>query len=190
MMAFLRQPICGHYIWTLVIGCRCFLGTSQLIISKTTEVAKVTTITYKPGALAVSENGLLLSRGLTSRVIAKTDEFVTYKDGSQSAIPFHDQPDAGAVFVDESPTNVGGCAYVSNSEVNSKGGGVGSITFDANGDPIKYEMILTGMLLLSNIYFCTDTFQCIWCISINKCHDNFHLISDILSLFTIYNVVM
>lgn len=35
-------------------------------------------------------------------------------------------------------------AYVSNAEVQSNGGGVGSITFDANGDPIKYEMILTG----------------------------------------------
>ena len=67
-----------------------------------------TTVTYRPGALTVYENGLLLSRGLTSRIIAKTGEFVTYKDGSRSAIRFHDQPDAGAVFVDTSSTNTGG----------------------------------------------------------------------------------
>ena len=35
-------------------------------------------------------------------------------------------------------------AYVSNAEVRSNGGGVGSIIFDANGEAINYEMILTG----------------------------------------------
>ena len=101
-------------------------------------------ITYKPGQLAISENGLRLSTGLQSRIIATTGEPVTYKDGSSSQIPFHDQPDAAAVFIDYSPNNQGGYAYVSNAEVKSKGGGVGSIIFDANGDPIDYKMILTG----------------------------------------------
>ena len=101
-------------------------------------------ITYKPGQLTVAENGLLLSTGLQSRIIAITGEPVLFKDGSKSFIPFHDQPDAGAVFVDYSPTNKGGYAYVSNAEVGKKGGGVGSIIFDANGNPIDYKMILTG----------------------------------------------
>ena len=101
-------------------------------------------ITYKPGHLTVAENGLLLSTGLQSRIIAITGEAVAFKDGSKSSIPFHDQPDAGAVFADYSPANKGGYAYVSNAEVGTKGGGVGSIIFDANGDPIDYKMILTG----------------------------------------------
>ena len=101
-------------------------------------------ITYKPGQLTVAENGLLLSTGLQSRIIARTGEALPFKDGSKSPIPFHDQPDAGAVFVDYSPTNKGGYAYVSNAEVGTKGGGVGSIIFDASGEPIDYKMILTG----------------------------------------------
>ena len=101
-------------------------------------------ITYKPGQLTIAENGLLLSTGLQSRIIAITGEPVLFKDGSKSPIPFHDQPDAGAVFVDYSPANKGGYAYVSNAEVGTKGGGVGSIIFDASGDPIDYKIILAG----------------------------------------------
>lgn len=107
-MAFFGTNFVGICVWALVLGCNCYLGSSENVFN-TTEVANVaTTITYRPGALSVSENGLLLSRGLTSKIIAKTDEFVTYKDGSRSAIRFHDQPDAGAIFADESPTNAGG----------------------------------------------------------------------------------
>ena len=101
-------------------------------------------ITYKPGQLSVSENGLLLSTGLQSRIIAITGEPITFKDDSTSSIPFHDQPDAGAIFVDYSTDNQGGYTYVSNAEVGQNGGGVGSIIFDADGDPIDYTMILTG----------------------------------------------
>jgi hypothetical protein len=101
-------------------------------------------VTYKPGQLTVSENGLLLSTGLQSRIIAITGEPITFKDGSKSSIPFHDQPDAGAIFEDYSADNPGGYAYVSNAEVGKQGGGVGSIIFDADGDPIDYKMILTG----------------------------------------------
>ena len=101
-------------------------------------------ITYKPGQLTVSENGLLLSTGLQSRIIAITGETITFKDGSKSSIPFHDQPDAGAIFVDYSVDNPGGYAYVSNAEVGQKGGGVGSIIFDADGDPSGYKQILIG----------------------------------------------
>jgi len=101
-------------------------------------------ITYKPGQLTVSENGLLLSTGLQSRIIAITGEPITFNDGSKSSLPFHDQPDAGAIFVDYSADNPDRYAYVSNAEVGQKGGGVGSIIFNANGDLIDYKMILTG----------------------------------------------
>jgi len=107
-MTFFGTNFVGISIWALVVGCNCYLGSSENVFNKTEVAGIAATITYRPGALSVSENGLLLSRGLKSKIIAKTDEFVKYKDGSRSAIRFHDQPDAGAVFADESPTNAGG----------------------------------------------------------------------------------
>lgn len=100
--------------------------------------------TYEAGSLTVSEPHLLLSTGLRSRIIARAGVPVTYRDGSQSSASFHGNPDAGAIFPDKSPTNSGGWVYVSNSEVDDNEGGVGAVTFDRNGDPIKYEMVLTG----------------------------------------------
>jgi len=97
--------------------------------------------TYIPGLLQVNENGLLLSRGLKSRQIAKTGRKVQYHNGKQSDRAFHIYPDAGATF----PTSDGGFVYVSNSEDrrNNKGG-VGAIRFDKKGNIIDYRMLLTG----------------------------------------------
>lgn len=66
--------------------------------------------------------------------------FGQYGAGGESSANFHDQPDGGACF----PASGGGWHYVSNAEVGSSGGGVGSIRFDANGEITNYEMILTG----------------------------------------------
>ena len=101
-------------------------------------------VTYKAGALTVSAGRLRMSTGLRLRVIARSGLPVSYMDGSQSIISFHGKPDAGAIFPDPSPTNSGGWVYVSNSEVSDNEGGVGAITFDRNGDPINYKMVLTG----------------------------------------------
>lgn len=94
--------------------------------------------TYYPGDLVISENGLLLSEGLTSKIIARTGQRVDYEGFGMSQIDFHSLPDAGATF----PTDDGGWIYVSNSE-RSSNGGVGALTFNSNGDIIDYKMVLS-----------------------------------------------
>lgn len=103
-------------------------------------------MTYSPGHLStVAENGLYLSQGLKSRIIAKSGSKVDLVGGGQSAATFHSLPDAGACFANPSvTTNVGGWAYVSNSEVGSKSGGVGSIIFNSAGEVIDYIRPVTG----------------------------------------------
>ena len=63
---------------------------------------------YVPGKLAIEENGLILSEGLTSRVIAEFGKHVVYASGEESARTFHERPDAGATFLDPRPGNEGG----------------------------------------------------------------------------------
>jgi Bacterial protein of unknown function (DUF839) len=104
--------------------------------------------TYTPGLLQVDMLGLSLSQGLQARLLASSGKVIEYADGSHSKIPFHVQPDAGATYaLDE-----GGWIYVSNSEakpakeddINRYPGGVGAFTFSANGEVVKYEMVLNG----------------------------------------------
>ncbi len=64
--------------------------------------------TYIPGDLTKRENGLLLSTGLSSTLIAQTGRRVSYTNGGRSSSTFHGDPDAGAVFEDKSGTNPGG----------------------------------------------------------------------------------
>jgi hypothetical protein len=52
-------------------------------------------VTYRPGLLNTQENGLILSQGLKSRMLAHIGEFVKYKNG-RSMIPFHIRPDGTA----------------------------------------------------------------------------------------------
>jgi hypothetical protein len=98
-------------------------------------------ITYRPGHLTscIDGNGLRLSEGLASRIIATSFERVSLKGGASSTLPFHDQPDGGAVF--PHPTD-GGWAYTSNSETNP--GGVFSLRFDSSGEAIDYFSIASG----------------------------------------------
>ena len=54
---------------------------------------------YVPGNLTVSENQLLLSQGLSSRIIATSDQPVKYPlAGTQSDINCHTQLGFGTVF--------------------------------------------------------------------------------------------
>ena len=107
---------------------------------KPTESPTLTTATYAPGNLVVSQNGLLLSQGLSSRILAQSGERVDYDNGGRSAIDCHDLPDMGATFANDD----GGYIYVSNSEVRDAtfDGGVGAFRFDANGNLFDYRMIL------------------------------------------------
>lgn len=103
--------------------------------------------TFMPGFLTTAENNLLLSQGLRSRILAETGKHVTYSSGNKSASSFHERPDFGATFPD--PRNPGGWIYVSNSEVKDfeespQKGGVGALTFDAEGNLLDYRMILEG----------------------------------------------
>jgi len=99
-------------------------------------------VTFIPGEFTVSENGLSLSTGLTSRLIATSGSKVTYANGGKSAVSYHSRPDFGAAFNITLGSNTGGWIYLQNSE--SSPGGVGAITFNSNGNPIDYRMLLTS----------------------------------------------
>lgn len=100
------------------------------------------TWTYKPGDLKVQQNGLMLSTGLSGKIIATSGTKVGYSDGSFSSDSFHGAPDGGAVFMN--PDGDGSWVYVSNSELGSNQGGVGAIYFDKEGEVIEYSKILSG----------------------------------------------
>lgn len=115
--------------------------------------------TYIPGKLTVRSNDLLLSEGLSCRVIAKTGHPVNLTGlvppNHDGMIPvsediFHIDPDGAGVFevmpVDDHTHLVeGGWVYVSNSENDATGqGGVGGIYFNEQGEVIDYRRILKG----------------------------------------------
>ncbi len=99
--------------------------------------------TYIPGMLTVNDNvnGLELSQGLSARLIASAGQVVDYANGGTSSEVFHSKPDGAAVFNVTSGPNAGGWIYASNSEV-SGDGGVGALTFNADGNVINYERIV------------------------------------------------
>jgi hypothetical protein len=88
-----------------------------------------------PSRITVNENGLLLSTGLPSRIIAQAGKPVQYDPGGSSSVEFHKDPDAA----DVSETPDGGWIYVSNSE--DLPGGVGAIRFDNLGNVVNYQMV-------------------------------------------------
>ena len=96
--------------------------------------------TYVPGDLVVEKEGIRLSRGLDVRIIAKAGKPVKLADGTESSEEFHRLPDFGGTF----PYPDGGWAYLSNCEVDDKGGGVGKISFNSKGEVIGYQMQLKG----------------------------------------------
>lgn len=81
------------------------------------------------------DNGLMLPEGFRSRVIARANEPV-----AGTGHKWHVFPDGGATFATED----GGWIYVSNSEVDGGGGGVGAIRFSAAGEVVDAYSICTG----------------------------------------------
>lgn len=98
--------------------------------------------TFVMGRLNKVENGLTLSEGLSSRIIAKSGETVLYASGRRSNIAFHQRPSGGDTFLDTRGDNFRGWTYLSGA--NAPDGGIGSITFNAAGEVISYETILEG----------------------------------------------
>jgi uncharacterized protein len=121
-------------------------------------------VTYQPGNLTVMSEGLWMSQGLSVRTLAQAGFPLTYEAAgggpslggtttavfrqnsllSQSQEVFHPKPDGAAVFLDNRPSNPQGWIWVSNSEETD--GGVGAVTFNAQGQVIDYRRILTGTL--------------------------------------------
>ena len=107
-----------------------------------------TKLPYVPGKLTVRSNGLLLSQGLQSRIIARTGQPVVLtglgkdKNGNYpTSRAFHDEPDGAAVF----DWKDDGWVYVTNSEVLAHGGGgVSALYFNRDGLVVDYKRLLTG----------------------------------------------
>lgn len=100
---------------------------------------------YRPGHLNVKHKGLLLSQGLSAKIVAESGRRVRYADHTKSKDSFHFMPDMGGTFkiTYDASENKGGWVYVSNSEMVEEGaGGVGAITFNKWGDAIDYRMVL------------------------------------------------
>lgn len=79
--------------------------------------------------------GLRLQPGFTGRLLARSGAVVSGTD-----YVWHGAPDGGAVFADAT----GGWVYISNSELNHGAGGASTLIFDADGDVIGAQSILTG----------------------------------------------
>lgn len=84
--------------------------------------------------LPPDENGFLLPKGFSSKILARTGEKVPGSD-----YIWHRAPDGGAVF----PMKDGGWVYVSNAETPDTGG-VGALRFDARGNVKDAYPILSG----------------------------------------------
>ena len=85
--------------------------------------------------LPANGDGLELPEGLSSRIVAETGATV-----ANSNYTWHSAPDGGACFA----TPSGGWIYVSNSEADNGGGGVGAIDFASDGAVVGARQILSG----------------------------------------------
>ncbi|KAL3936987.1 MAG: hypothetical protein SGBAC_007802 [Bacillariaceae sp.] len=129
-------------------------------------------MTYVPGKLTVKSNGLKLSEGLNSRIVARSGQRVLLDGLSLSAAQleewntssstptsaptawlvesdevFHFKPDGAAAYAwPENDDHDGkGWIYVSNAEVWDKGdGGVGALYFDDQGRVVDYKRLING----------------------------------------------
>ncbi len=106
------------------------------------------------GSLALPRTGLSVSTELNKNLILDKKHKIEIPEGSsirvaaQSSMPvindqpfiWHSAPDGGACFT----THDNGWIYVSNSEIEKKGGGVGVIRFDKNGQILDAYSILSN----------------------------------------------
>jgi secreted PhoX family phosphatase len=84
--------------------------------------------------LSADANGIMLSQGFTSRVIARSTQTV-----ANTGYTWHSAPDGGACYADGT-----GWIYVSNAELGSGAGKVSAIKFDSNANVTSAYQILSG----------------------------------------------
>lgn len=115
-------------------------------------------VTYFPGDMTGgyrADLGLTLSKGLNGKRLTTGGKPVGLANGGVSLEPFHTKADGACTIL---KSNGDGWYYVSNSEVRdgriasfscgrregSGKGGVGAIEFNAQGEVVGYERLLTG----------------------------------------------
>jgi hypothetical protein len=78
--------------------------------------------------------GIKVCTVMSARVIAKANQPVRFKNGSSSTLKIHSMADGADIFPVEN-----GYVYVSNSELDSKRGGVYGLYFDNDGNIGAYN---------------------------------------------------
>ena len=96
------------------------------------------TLTYIPGDLSREYEGLKLSRGLKATIVAEADSQVQYANGEESDEDFEQDPAGGATFAQPD----GGWIYVVDFDRGNDRGGVGALTFNAEGGVTDYRFLL------------------------------------------------
>ena len=89
--------------------------------------------------ISLTNLGIKVCTGMTARVIAKANQPVTLANGSKSSLKFHSRADAAGIFSVDN-----GYVYVSNSEMDSKLGGVYGLYFDNDSNIVDYKKLLSG----------------------------------------------
>ena len=107
------------------------LGLSGMALSRYVSARPLSRqlVLYKNSNVLIPENASI-------RIVARSQQRVTAK----SQYRWHSAPDGGACFA----TDDGGWIYVSNSEIDERGGGVGAIRFNVNGDIVDSYSLLQG----------------------------------------------
>ena len=88
---------------------------------------------------------LLIPAGFTARRLATSGQVVKRSDNTDTSYTWHPSPDGGGVFPITTEGTFTGWVYVSNRE--SVPGGAGAIRFDAAGNVVDADPILSGSLV-------------------------------------------
>ncbi|KAK1739780.1 DUF839 domain-containing protein [Skeletonema marinoi] len=96
--------------------------------------------TYGESLYTDNDLGIQISVGLTAKQIAQTGSRVSYANGGQSSISYHEAMDGAGIA--QLPD--GGYAYLSNAEKSSGAGGVYGLYFNKDGQITDYKALLTG----------------------------------------------
>ena len=125
-----------HFLQNSFMGLGAFVGSSLLLPGFTyseTACSPLNSLNTMTDLLPADENGVRLSKGFSSRIVARSGEKYFGYD-------WHPAPDGGATFA----TDHGGWIYVSNSELDTGKGGAGALRFDKDGKLIDAYPILNN----------------------------------------------